>query len=149
MARARKGPDELRGRAAVSPATGLSAQLKGGARMSGAVSYHAGNAAELQVADLYVKRGMTIAARRWRGEGGEIDLVARDGNGLVFIEVKKSNTHARAAESLSMRQIRRLFDAAGEYMATCAAGLNTNARFDVALVDSVGQIEILENALSA
>lgn len=117
--------------------------------MSGAVSYQAGNAAERQVASHYAGRGMTIAARRWRGQGGEIDLVARDGGALVFIEVKKSRNHARAAERLSMRQIQRLFDAAGEYMATCPAGLDTNARFDIALVDSVGRIEILENALCA
>jgi len=117
--------------------------------MSGAVSYQAGASAERQVAVDYGRRGMQIVARRWRGQGGEIDLVARDGNGLVFIEVKKSRNHARAAERLSMRQIRRLYDAAGEYMATCPDGLNTNARFDVALVDAVGRIEILENALCA
>lgn len=117
--------------------------------MTGAVSWQAGNAAEMQVAEHYARRGMSVAARRWRGRGGEIDLVAHDGDGLVFIEVKKSRTHARAAERLSARQIRRLFDAAGEYMATCANGLNTNARFDVALVDAVGRIEIVENALCA
>ncbi len=84
-----------------------------------------------------------------RGKGGEIDLITRDGEGFVFVEVKKSRSHARAAERLSMRQIRRLYDAAAEFLAQCPRGLNTLARFDVALVDGNGRIEILENALCA
>ncbi|MCC5971840.1 MAG: YraN family protein [Pararhodobacter sp.] len=115
--------------------------------MSGKISYLAGEAAEQQVAAHYIARGMSIAARRWRGKGGEIDLVAQDGDGLVFIEVKKSRSHARAAERLSIRQINRLFDAAGEYMAASGNEGLVNARFDVALVDGVGRIEIIENAL--
>lgn len=117
--------------------------------MSGSVSYHAGLSAEDQVARDYQRRGYPVAAHRWRGAGGEIDLVAQDGDGFVFVEVKKSRSHARAAERLSMRQIRRLYDAAAEFLAQCPRGLNTLARFDVALVDGNGRIEILENALCA
>lgn len=117
--------------------------------MSGSASYHAGASAESQVAGHYSGRGMKIAARRWRGAGGEIDLVARDGDGFVFVEVKKSRSHAQAATRLTLRQIRRLFDAAGEFLGTCPGGLNTRARFDVALVDGQGRIEIVENALCA
>jgi len=117
--------------------------------LSGVISYLAGVSAEKQVAAHYTRAGMVIAAERWRGKGGEIDLVAQDGDGLVFIEVKKSRSHARAAERLSMRQIARLFDAAGEYMAVSGAGGGVNARFDVALVDGAGRIRIIENALVA
>lgn len=117
--------------------------------MSGSVSYHAGLSAEEQVARRYQSRGFPVIAHRWRGKGGEIDLIARDGDTFVFIEVKKSRSHARAAERLSARQIRRLYDAAGEYLARCPSGLNTPARFDVALIDSVGRVEIIENALCA
>lgn len=117
--------------------------------MSGAMSYHAGLSAEGQVARLYEDRGMTIECRRWRGEGGEIDLVARDGDSYVFIEVKKSRSHARAAERLSARQIGRLFAAAEEFLAGCAWGLDTKSRFDVAVIDGIGRVEILENALIA
>ncbi len=117
--------------------------------MSGAVSYHAGLSAEAQVARDYLRRGLPLAAQRWRGKGGEIDLIAQDGAGYVFIEVKKSRSHARAAERLSPRQVQRLFDAAGEFLAQCPAGLDTPCRFDLALVDAQGRIEIVENALSA
>ena len=117
--------------------------------MSGLVSYHAGLSAEDEVARTYRGRGFPVIAHRWRGQGGEIDLIVRDGETFVFIEVKKSRSHARAAERLSARQIRRLYDAAGEFLASCPAGLNTLARFDVALIDGVGRVEIIENALCA
>ena len=45
----------------------------------GVTSYHAGVAAEEAVARQYERAGLHIAARRWRGKGGEIDLIARDG----------------------------------------------------------------------
>jgi len=117
--------------------------------MSGAVSYHAGLSAEDQVARDYQRRGYPLAAHRWRGKGGEIDLITRDGEGFVFVEVKKSRNHSRAAERVSLRQIHRLYAAASEFLAQCPRGLNTLARFDVALVDGQGRIEILENALCA
>lgn len=117
--------------------------------MSGAVSYQAGLSAEDQVARDYSRRGHAIAAHRWRGQGGEIDVIARDGDGYVFVEVKKSRSHARAAERLTVRQIGRLYDAAAEFLGRCPKGLNTPARFDVALVDAFGRIQILENALMA
>lgn len=113
----------------------------------GAVAFHAGLAAECGVAAHYRRAGFDIVAQRWRGAGGEIDLVARDGAGLVFIEVKKSRDFARAAARIGPRQIARLLDAASEYMAGEPEGLATPARFDVALVDARGMIDIVENAL--
>jgi len=117
--------------------------------MSGSLSYHAGLSAEGQVARDYQRRGFPVVVHRWRGKGGEIDLVVRDGDGFVFIEVKKSRSHARAAERLSQRQVQRLYDAAAEFLGGCPQGLNTPARFDVALIDGMGRIEIVENALCA
>ena len=115
--------------------------------MTGSLSYHAGLSAEGQVARDYLRRGYVLAARRWRGAGGEIDLVLQGGDGFVFVEVKKSRSHARAAERLSARQILRLRDAAAEYLGQAPAGAPGVARFDVALVDAVGRIHIVENAL--
>ncbi|MEM7487971.1 MAG: YraN family protein [Pseudomonadota bacterium] len=117
--------------------------------MSGSVSYHAGLAAEDGVARLYGDRGRPVLARRWRGRGGEIDVIARDGAETVFIEVKKADTHDAAAHRVSDRQVRRLFDCAGEYMGTLPDGMNSQVRFDVALVDAAGRIEVIENALAA
>lgn len=112
-------------------------------------AYHAGCAAEDQVARLYDRAGRPICARRWRGMGGEIDLIARDGSEVIFIEVKQSRTHAEAAEHLTQRQIARICASASEFLAGEPLGQNTDVRFDVALVDAAGQIEILENAFAA
>lgn len=90
-----------------------------------------------------------ITARRWRGQGGEIDIVARDGEGVIFIEVKAARTHARAAERLGRAQQLRIYEAAAEFLAGEPRGSLTEARFDVALVDATGRIEILENAFAA
>jgi len=117
--------------------------------MSGARSYHAGLAAEDQVSRHYARAGLPLAARRWRSAAGEIDLVHRDGESLVFIEVKQAATHDIAAERLEPRQVARLLAAAMLFVATEPRGLDTDMRFDVALVDAQGRISILENALSA
>ena len=117
--------------------------------MSGARSYHAGFAAEEQVAQLYDRSGRVVCAWRWRGSAGEIDLIARDGAEVIFIEVKQSKTHARAAEHLTARQMARIYGAASEFLAGEPAGQLTDVRFDVALVDAVGRIEVLENAYAA
>lgn len=114
--------------------------------MSGVISYHSGLAAEHQVAADYSRRGYELCQQRWRGKGGEIDLIARDGDGFIFIEVKKSRDFARAVERLSQRQLQRIHNAANEFIGQMPLGLDTPARIDVALVNSVGQIEIIENA---
>lgn len=115
----------------------------------GATAHLSGAAAEEQVSRHYARAGHEIAARRWRGAGGEIDVIVREGARTVFVEVKRSATHAQAAERLGPRQIARLFDCAGEYMGTLPDGMNSEVRFDVALVDATGRIEVIENALAA
>lgn len=112
----------------------------------GRMSYHAGIAAENRIAQDYERRGFAIARRRWRGRAGEIDLILRDGSALIFVEVKQSRSFARAAESLSSRQMRRIYRSAEEFLAGEPAGSLTEVRFDVALVDGQGATEIIENA---
>ena len=115
--------------------------------MTGAVSYQSGLAAEYAVAADYRRRGFSEAARRWRGEGGEIDLVFRDGAGLVFVEVKKARDFARAAERLTVRQLQRIWNAASEFLGAEPGGLMTQVRVDLALVDGVGRIRVIENVM--
>lgn len=117
--------------------------------MSGAQSYHSGLAAEDRVAAHYARVGCTVAHRRWRGRAGEIDLILRDGDVSVFVEVKAARTHARAAERVSPRQAARIMTAAEEFLADGPNGSLSEMRFDVALVDEMGRIEIIENALGA
>ncbi len=98
---------------------------------------------------LYLDHDHIMVARRWRGAGGEIDLVMERDGQVVFVEVKKSHTHAKAAESLSRRQITRLLQSAEQCLGGFPRGSLTPMRFDVALVDEQGRIDIVQNALAA
>lgn len=115
----------------------------------GRTAFHAGLAAEDQVSQIYDRSGRAVIARRWRGSIGEIDLIAREGDVVVFIEVKKSTTHAMAAEHLTYGQMQRIMATASEFVGGEPKGQNTDIRFDVALVDSLGRVQIIENALAA
>jgi putative endonuclease len=113
----------------------------------GQLSYHSGLAAEKRVAQDYAARGLPMVRERWRGCGGEIDLIVRNGTGLVFVEVKKSRSFARAADRLGRAQMARIYAAASEFLEQEPDGQLTEVRFDVALIDAQGQMKILENAL--
>lgn len=115
--------------------------------MSGLMSYCAGAAAEDIVAQRYLHAGMTLCAQRWRGRGGEIDLIFEDGDEFVFVEVKKSASHQRAAERLSRRQVGRIMRTAVEYAANRTGRADNNMRFDLATMDQVGSVEIVPNAM--
>jgi len=114
--------------------------------MSGAVSYHAGLSAEDAVAENYCRNGYSLRARRWRGASGEIDLIFEKNDALTFVEVKKSRSFADAAARLSTRQMHRISAAAAVFLAAMPLGQNTDSRFDAALVDATGAVQIIENA---
>ncbi|WP_232844988.1 YraN family protein [Paracoccus onubensis] len=102
--------------------------------------------AEDRVASRYNAQGYDILARRWRGRAGEIDLICQIGDCLVFVEVKSSRSHACAGERLSRRQMDRICRAACEFCGDRSAGLLSEMRFDAALVDASGRIDVIENA---
>lgn len=112
----------------------------------GLSAWHAGAAAEKAVERRYVDEGFALVARRWRKGGGEIDLILRDGPGIVFVEVKKSRDFETAATRILPHQIARIHTGAEVFLADEPKGELTPCRFDVALVNDVGEIRILENA---
>lgn len=116
--------------------------------MKSETNYHAGLSAEAIVVRDYESRGFEVLSHRWRGRAGEIDLVFRTGEEIVFVEVKKSKTHARAFSALQPRQMDRLATAATEFLDGQPNGPLTECRFDVAAVDSVGRVDIVENAIT-
>lgn len=117
--------------------------------MSGKTAYLTGLSAEDIVARHYTDRGLVEVARRWRGQGGEIDLIFADGDTMVFVEVKAARDHAAAAQMLRPAQMARLLAAGAEFAGTQPAGQLTPMRFDAALVDRTGVVEVLENAFGA
>ncbi|WP_370614754.1 YraN family protein [Mumia sp. Pv 4-285] len=80
-----------------------------------AVGAHGENVA----ADYLRSRGMQVLARNWRCRWGEIDIVAQDGETLVFCEVKtrRTTTHGTPLEAITAQKAARLRRLAGAYLA--------------------------------
>ena len=81
--------------------------------------------------------------------GGEIDLIMHNGTEVVFVEVKKSGSFARAATRLQRRQMDGLVAAGSEFLAVEPMGQLTDVRFDLALLNGIGDVQIIENAFNA
>ncbi|CAN5380418.1 YraN family protein [soil metagenome] len=66
-----------------------------------------------------VARGMTLLERNWRCPQGEIDLVLRDGDETVFVEVKtrSSDAYGHPLEAITVAKLARLRRLAGAWTA--------------------------------
>lgn len=105
-----------------------------------------GLAAEEAVLRHFEVGGTVLAAKRWRGQGGEIDLIFHEGEVIVFVEVKKGPSFEVALTRLSEAQMMRIHSAAAEYLGSTPQGQLSEVRFDLALVDGRGAVEVMENA---
>lgn len=97
-----------------------------------------GNAIE-QFACRYLQdRGLKPVARNYRCRIGEIDLVMRDDDCLVFIEVRyrSANAFSSAALTVDRRKQNKLLRTAEMFLATRPALAGRRARFDVVGVDA-------------
>jgi putative endonuclease len=100
------------------------------------------------------RRGYAIVARRFRTRSGELDIVARDGETLVFVEVKARRTshYGTPVEAVTAFKRRRLLRMAAEYVLLKGV-CNASCRFDVVSV-RFGEglrprVEVLKNAFDA
>lgn len=77
-----------------------------------------GDAGERYAERQITQDGWSIVARKWRGESGEIDLIADKGDLIVFIEVKtrRGETHGRAEEAVSPSKCARLIRLGLEFL---------------------------------
>jgi putative endonuclease len=96
------------------------------------------------------RRGYAIVARRFRVRSGELDIIARDGPVLVFVEVKTraGRRFGSAAEAVTFVKQRRMTELANEYLIRHRVS-ECRCRFDVVSIHvGVGepQIEIIQNA---
>ena len=105
-----------------------------------------------ELACKYLKKaGYKILELNYRGRLGEIDLVAEEGECLVFVEVKTRSGLAfgHPFESINSRKQHQLIRAAREYLAVHGAEERV-CRFDaVAVLQSGGQavqVELIKNA---
>ena len=115
---------------------------------TGKVSYHAGQAAEFQVARHYERDGWHVLQHRIKNAAGEIDLVLRRNDTVLFVEVKRARTHDIAASRISLQQIARINQSAEIFVDEHLSGQNFEMRLDASLVDQKGEIQIIPDALA-
>ena len=113
-----------------------------------------GRAAERWVARTYARRGFTIVERNYRCRRGEIDLIVRRAETLVFVEVRSASTGfiEQPANTVGTHKQARIAAAARRWLASRQVGMS-NLRFDVVGVSFskffwVPRIEIFENAFT-
>jgi putative endonuclease len=97
-------------------------------------AFRTGLSAEARAAAYLMAKGYRILAKRFRTRYGEIDLVARRRNLLVFVEVKARASLDDAAYAITPRQQRRIIDAAQAWLMAHPEHAELDARFDAVLI---------------
>jgi len=99
------------------------------------------------------RRGYAILERRYRTRCGEIDIIARSGKTLVFVEVKarKGHKYGGGGEAVTPWKQQRIVRMAIDFLAR-RRWLDQPCRFDVVTVDFEGgkpRIEVYPHAFTA
>ena len=95
-----------------------------------------GGDAEDRAAALLARHGLAIVDRNYRTRLGEIDLIAREGDCLVFVEVRSraGDAFGDALESIGPRKVSRIVAAARQYLSNFVR--LPPCRFDVVALDA-------------
>jgi putative endonuclease len=97
-------------------------------------AFQTGLSAEARAAAYLMAKGYRILAKRFRTRYGEIDLVARRRDLLVFVEVKARASLDDAAYAVTPRQQRRIIDAAQAWLMAHPEHAELDLRFDAMLI---------------
>ena len=101
-------------------------------------AFRQGLSAENRAALLLMAKGFRIAARRYKTPFGELDIVARRRQVLLFVEVKARSRHDEAAKAVTVRQQKRIVAAAQYWLASHPGDCTKHIRFDVISVTTWG-----------
>lgn len=98
-----------------------------------------GDQAETLVAEHLEKQGFTILERNYRKAYGEIDVIARNKDLVVFVEVKmRTQQYFDLAQLITYSKQKKIMNVANVYLAQQKK--TGSCRFDVALVEMQGNI---------
>jgi putative endonuclease len=112
---------------------------------------NAGADAEQWAAQYLASQGLKLVEQNYRSRFGEIDLIMRDGEMLVFVEVRlrRNSGFGGAAASIDTRKQQRIIRTAQQYISGLAR--TPPCRFDAVLLGDAqgGQVQWLKNAFDA
>ena len=113
-----------------------------------------GAAFEARAAAWLTARGLKLLASNYSCRGGEIDLVMRDAQTVVFVEVRyrRDDRYGGAAASVDARKQARIICAARHYLVRHSRYADAACRFDVVAMSGDAQcphIDWIEGAFSA
>lgn len=97
-------------------------------------AYRHGHVAEAAAALLLMAKGFRLLARRYKTPLGEIDLVARRGRLIAFVEVKARATQREGLESVGPLAERRILGAADLWLARHPDAAGLDLRYDMIVV---------------
>lgn len=105
-----------------------------------------GAQSEQRARDYLVAQGLAEVARNYRCRFGELDLIMRDRNDLVIVEVRyrRSDTYGSALESITARKQSRIIAATHCYLA--ANPHPAAIRFDVVALSGDNRLQWIKNA---
>ena len=112
-----------------------------------------GNVGEDLACEELERRGYAIIARRYRRRGGELDIIARDGQTMVFVEVKARAGRAfgEACEAVTANKRRTITRLALDYLMRHRVD-ECSCRFDVVSIhfeSGTPVIDVYQNAFDA
>lgn len=111
-----------------------------------------GLAAEAKARDYLINQGLTWVESNYRCRLGEIDLIMRDKDYWVFVEVRAraSKTYGSALESVTYTKQQKLLKTASLYLLTRKLHETARTRFDVVSMEGpVPEITWIRNAFGA
>jgi len=97
-------------------------------------AYRHGHLAEAAAAAILLAKGYRLLARRYRTPLGEIDIIAKRGGTVAFVEVKARPSRREALESVGPVAERRIVGAADLWLAKHPAAARLAMRYDLMLV---------------
>ncbi|RTL10668.1 MAG: YraN family protein [Neisseriaceae bacterium] len=105
-----------------------------------------GDAAEDLAAEYLLAQGLKLVQRNFYSRFGELDLIMRDEDSLVFVEVKQRRAGINhAIESITPAKQRKMVKTAQFYL--LKLGRDVNCRFDAVVINELGQVEWLKNII--
>ncbi len=112
-----------------------------------------GNKGEAFAAEYYKKLGFTVTKRNYSCRGGEIDIIAENGEYIIFVEVKtrSENSLYAPSEAVDFKKQKRLTVAAMKYLTENES--EKQPQFDVfeayTVNDRIYKVNRIENAFEA